>query len=121
VVFSPLFDTVIVMASTLIALSIYVLAVMRLTRLVNADTILDPIRIKVAHRYGPASTIVEFLGCPWCVGMWLSLLLAIPTISFLDWPWWLLLPLGLACSQLVGMFAPLYSDDDIEFEPIEND
>ena len=109
------------MASTVIVLGIYVLAVMRLTRLVNADTILDPIRIRVAHRYGPASTHVEFLGCAWCVGMWLSLLLAIPTIIVLGWAWWMLIPLGLACSQIVGMFAPLYSDDEIEFEPIESD
>lgn len=111
----------VVMASTLIALGIYVLAVMRLTRLVNADTILDPFRIRVARRYGPMSTVVEFLGCPWCVGMWFSLLLAIPTVSFLGWSWWTLIPLGLACSQIVGMFSPLYSDDEIEYERIESD
>ena len=109
------------MASTVLVLTIYVLVVMRLTRLVNADTILDPLRIRVAHRYGPASTVVEFLGCPWCVGMWFALLLAIPVISFLGWSWWLLIPLGLACSQLVGMFAPLFSDDDIAFEPLSDD
>ena len=50
-----------------------------------------------------------------------ALLLAIPTISFLGWSWWLLIPLGLACSQLVGMFAPLFSDDDIAFEPLSDD
>lgn len=105
----------------ILALSIYVLATMRLTRLVNSDTILDAPRIMLARKFGPGSTLVYFLGCPWCVGMWLSLLLAIPTVSFLGWPWWTLLPLGLACSQLVGVAAPLYSDDDIEFEPIERD
>ncbi len=110
-----------VMASTVLVLAIYVLAVMRLTRLVNADTILDPIRIRAARKYGPASTLVEFLGCPWCVGMWFSLLLAIPVVSFLAWPWWSLIPLGLACSQLVGMFAPLYNEDDIEYERVETD
>jgi hypothetical protein len=109
------------MASILLTLVIYVLAVMRLTRLVNADTILDPLRIQVAHRFGPASTWVEFLSCPWCVGMWLSLLLAIPAVSFMSWPWWTLPFLGLACSQLVGMFAPLSSDDDIEYERIEDE
>jgi hypothetical protein len=107
------------MASVALTLAIYVLAVMRLTKLVNSDIILDPVRIKIAHRYGPGSTIVYFLGCAWCVGMWLSLLLAIPTISFLGWSWWLLIPLGLACSQIVGMFAPLYSEDEIDFEPVD--
>lgn len=105
----------------LLALAVYVLAVMRLTRLVNADTIFDPMRIAVARRYGPASTLVEFLACPWCVGMWFALLLAIPAVSFLGWPWWTVVPLGLACSQIVGMFAPLSSDDDIEYETVEGD
>jgi hypothetical protein len=103
----------------LLVLVIYVLAVMRLTRLINADTILDAPRIMLAKRYGPGSTIFYFLSCPWCVGMWLSLLLAIPTVSFLGWSWWTLIPVGLACSQLVGVAAPLYSDDEIEFEQVE--
>lgn len=107
------------MASTLLVLGIYVLAVMRLTRLVNADTILDPVRIRAARRYGPNSSLLDFLECPWCVGMWFSLLLAIPVVSFLEWPWWSLIPLGLACSQLVGMFAPLFNDDEITFEPVD--
>jgi hypothetical protein len=109
------------MASITLVLVIYVLAVMRLTRLVNADTILDPFRIQVARRFGPNSTWVDFLSCPWCVGMWLSMLLAIPTVSYLGWPWWTLPFLGLACSQLVGMFAPLYNDDDLEYETVEGD
>lgn len=105
----------------LLALVIYLLSVMRLTRLVNADVILDSMRIAVARKYGPASTMVEFLACPWCVGMWFALLLAVPTVSFLGWGWWTVVPLGLACSQIVGMFAPLSSDDELEYEPVESD
>jgi hypothetical protein len=49
------------------------------------------------------------------------LILAIPFVSYINAPWWSWLPIGLACSQLVGMFAPLYNDDELEYEPIEND
>ena len=100
---------------------IYVLAVARLTRLVNADIILDPLRVAVARRYGTDSTLSYFLGCPWCVGLWLSLLLAIPVVAFLGWSWWTLIPVGLACSHLVGLLAPLASDEDIDIETVEVD
>lgn len=104
---------------TSLVLVVYVLAVMRLTRLVTDDTILDPFRIRVSTRYGPGSTVVYFLGCPWCVGLWISVGAAAAPAALLDWPWWTVLPLGLACSQLTGMAAPLYRDDEIEFEPVD--
>lgn len=106
-------------AMTLLILAIYVLAVARLTRMVNADIILDPVRVAVARRYGADGTLSYFLACPWCVGMWLSLLLAIPTIVVLGWSWWALIPVGLACSHLVGVAAPLASDEDIDIETVE--
>jgi hypothetical protein len=106
---------------TMLILAIYVLTVARLTRLVNADIILDPLRVVVARRYGSDSTASYFLGCPWCVGLWLSLLLAIPVIAILAWPWWALIPVGLACSHIVGLLAPLASDEDIDIETIEVD
>lgn len=102
-----------------LVLVIYALAVMRLTRLVTDDTILDPFRIAVSTRYGPGSTIVYFFGCPWCVGLWIAVAAAALPVALLGWPWWSVLPLGLACSQLVGMMAPLYRDDEIEFEPVD--
>lgn len=49
-------------------------AVARLTRLVNNDTITRPLRDRVAARFGPSSMPREFVGCPWCVGFWMSLL-----------------------------------------------
>ncbi len=107
--------------NTVLILGIYVLAVARLTRLVNADIILDPVRVMVAQRRGQDSTASYFLGCPWCVGLWLSLLLAIPVIAILGWPWWALIPVGLACSHLVGIMAPLASDEEIDIETVEVD
>lgn len=105
--------------TTTLTLVIYVLTVARLTRLVNADMILDPLRVRIARKRGADSTLSYFLSCPWCVGLWISMLLAIPAVGFLGWPWWTLLPVGLACSHLVGLLAPLASDEDIDIETVE--
>lgn len=102
-----------------VALTVYVLAVMRLTRLVNADTILDPARIRLARRFGPESALLEFLGCPWCVGFWLSLAAAPVAVGVLGWPWWLSVPVALACSQIIGMVSPLFSDEDLTIEAVD--
>lgn len=104
---------------TFVVLALFVLTTARLTRLINADVILDPLRIAVARRRGPDSTLSYFLSCPWCVGLWLSLLLAIPTVAVLGWPWWSLIPLGLSGSHVVGLLAPLASDEDIDIETVE--
>lgn len=47
-------------------------ATARLTRLVTGDTITRFIRDRVAARYGDDSIQREFIGCPWCVGFWMS-------------------------------------------------
>lgn len=100
---------------------VFVLAVMRLTRLVNHDTILDPLRIAAARVFGPESALVYFLGCPWCVGMWISMATAIWPVLMVGLPWWWFVPVGLATSHLVGLAAPLSSDEDMEIETVEAD
>lgn len=110
-------------------LVLYVLSVMRLVRLITADTILDWFRIAIARMARDDdrtannrafwAVVSEFLGCPWCVGMWLSLGGAVVPVLMFSWPWWALIPLGLSCSQIIGMAAPLYNDDEIEFEPVQ--
>ena len=117
------------MGYTGLVLALYLLSVMRVVRLITADTILDYLRIAIERLarnpdYSPNrrsfwAVVGEFFGCPWCVGMWLSVGGAVVPVLLLGWPWWSVLPLGLACSQLVGMAAPLYSDDEIEFEPVQ--
>lgn len=126
---------------TILILIVYVLAVMRLVRLVNYDTVLDPLRLAVERRVVTARTIADqteyadqndavanhfrrrqaqwatlayFLGCPWCVGFWLSLATAIVPALILGWPWWALFGVALATSHLVGIAAPLSADEDIE-------
>lgn len=115
----------------MIVLSLYVLSVMRITRLINSDTILDRPRIWVARqahnddrsaaerrRWG---TFSDFLSCPWCVGMWVSVIAGAVPVWMLGWPWWSAFPLGLSCSQVTGMTARIYNDDEIEFEPARAD
>ena len=120
-----------------LVLVLYVLAVMRLVRLVNYDTVLDPLRLLIARRASTAriasdeayaagqpiagaahsrrrarwNTLAYFLECPWCVGFWLSLATAVVPVLIIGWPWWAVVGVAFACSQLVGMLAPLSAED----------
>lgn len=101
----------------LLLLALYALSVMRLTRLINKDTVLDPIRIHIVRAFGEQSTLVYFLTCPWCVGMWLSIATAWVPILALDWDWWLYPLIALALSQIIGLAAALDGEEiDIEIE-----
>lgn len=129
------------LGTTILILVVYVLAVARITRLVNYDTVLDGARLFVARRAGSAlaaaeeaeaadlwkvgevhrnrqarwNLVLEFVGCPWCVGMWVALAGAVPVVIVLGLSWWALVPVALACSYLVGLVAPL-SADELEIE-----
>ena len=109
---------------TVLVLVLYTLSVARLTRLVNADTVLDPVRVAVARRAGDPdrseaerrrwNVVAYFMSCPWCVGLWLSLGGAAGPVVVLGWPWWAGLPVALAASHLVGVFAFAADTEDIE-------
>jgi hypothetical protein len=101
-----------------LTLVIYVLAVARLTRLINFDTILDKPRIAVAQVFGIDSAPVYFVGCPWCVGMWLSLFTAIVPTRVLGLQWWWFILIALATSHLVGVAAALSSDEEMAIEDV---
>ncbi len=125
---------------TLIVLGVYTLAVMRLTRLINADTILDRPRLAIiararlaraeaveASERGQAArsvlyqsrarrwaTVVYWVRCPWCVSMWIALASAALPVWVLGWPWWALLPVALAASHVTGVFARWADTEEIE-------
>jgi hypothetical protein len=128
---------------TLLILTIYVLAVARLTRLINADMVLDAPRLAIAARERQHRSVAEglevdltqpklheyhrslarrwqtalyFVQCPWCVGMWLALAGAIVPIRLIGWPWWALFPVGLAASHLIGVFAFAADTEDMDYE-----
>ena len=99
--------------------AIYVLVVARITRLINADVIMDPVRLVIVRAFGGAPRVAHFLTCPWCISVWAALALA----------WWplyhpentIMMYLGLAAaaSHLVGMQAPLVADDAVQVEYVD--
>lgn len=95
----------------IIILVTYVLATARLTRLVNADVLTDSLRIAVARKYGADSTASYFLSCPWCVSVWVALILGLGILGCTDASW-LWLPLIVpAASHLTGLLSALDTDE----------
>lgn len=101
--------------ATVVTAVVYVLAVMRVTRLINSDTILDPLRL----RWAKNATLDYFFSCPWCVGFWLCLGTVWAPMYFADNVGLRYLGFALATSQLVGMAAPLYNDEDIDVVEVD--
>ena len=123
----------------LIVLGLYALAVMRLTRLINFDTILDRPRLAIIIRARASrmdanearalgqdvravllerrarrwAGLLYFVRCPWCVGMWIALATAIIPVLILGWHWAAFLPVALAVSHLVGVLAHLANTEVI--------
>lgn len=93
-------------------LLIYALAVARVTGLVVADTITEPIRDRIIGWLDdtPGSAgewFASLITCPWCAGMWISLVAA-PLVWFWgDSPVMLIPALALAFSQVTGATANL--------------
>lgn len=103
----------------LVVFVLWVLALARLTRLVNADEITDPIRLAVMRKTGPESKWSYFLQCPWCVSMWLGLVTAGFPVWLTDSPWWFLPLLALAGSHVTGLMAQL-DTSELEIEVQED-
>jgi uncharacterized protein DUF1360 len=89
-------------------LLVYALAVARVTGLVYADTITEPLRDWLLAWLDdrPAtlgSFVASLIQCPWCVSIWLGAVAA-PLVWFWgDNPVMLILGLWLALSQFTGM------------------
>jgi hypothetical protein len=88
-------------------LVLYGLAVVRLTGLVLHDDITAPLRthlvapLATAPRPGPF--LHELLTCPWCISVWLGLMVA-PVAVWRPHAWWALIPaFALVSSQIAGM------------------
>jgi fatty acid desaturase len=93
-------------------LLIYALAVARVTGLIVEDSITEPARDWIIERLDdrPAtlgSFIAALIQCPWCAGMWVSLL-ASPMVWFWGASPVMLIPaIALAFSQVTGMISNL--------------
>jgi hypothetical protein len=124
---------------------IYVLAVMRVTRLINFDTVLDWLRVAVArpaavadaaaveadgagqsiiaemHRAkaGRWRTLQLFLSCPWCVSVWVAAGTAWLPLYHSGNAVVQYVGVVLAASMVVGLLAPLSADEyDIDNQPV---
>jgi hypothetical protein len=102
---------------------LYDLAVMRVTRLINYDTIMDWAHKAVANKWGPGSWQAEFLECPWCVSIWMAFGTAWAPVLLIandDWVWWMYVItyviVALAASMVVGLLA-FHTSEDTTLEP----
>lgn len=134
-------------AYTVLVLTVYALAVARITRLINADTITDWLRLIPARRMVAAQEaaqeaealgqtkqkdiyrttarrwggVLGFLECPWCVGMWAALLTVWVPMWHHDNAVARYLALTLAVSHLIGVFARFADTEEIEIAPDDTD
>lgn len=100
-------------------LAVVVLAVARVTRLLTTDYLLDTPR-RWVQRHAPEK-IAYLVGCPWCVGVWVSTLVVVAVTHA---PTNRALVIGCYCAavaHLVGLLAGLdpaenfgATDDEIE-------
>lgn len=62
---------------TPITIILDILAVIRLTRLINEDVITEPLRNLVWSKFPPNTKLGYILTCPWCMSIWAALAITI--------------------------------------------
>lgn len=92
----------------LVLLLIYALAVARVTGLITADSITEPVRDRITiwldDTPGSAGAwFSDLITCPWCAGMWVSLIASPLAWFWGDSPFMLIPAIALAFSQITGM------------------
>ncbi len=83
------------------------LATARLTRLVTADKIIEPLRARVEQRYGSPedSKFMYLITCDWCASFWIAVPVAVVTVLWGEYAVVQIVLLALAASQVTGMLA----------------
>lgn len=125
-----------------LVLIVYALAVMRIVRLINGDTILDRLRLIPARKAGAArnafleaaahgqtaradmfktsferwNKVLYFVGCPWCVSMWVAFGSVWVPLYFHANPVARYFAIALAVSHLVGVCARFADTEEIDIE-----
>lgn len=100
----------------LLPLVIYVVAVARITRLINFDAILDRPRVAIVRFVRGNPLVVYFLTCPWCVGFWVTLATSWIPVVYPTNRVFLILGVALAASHLIGIQAPLAADETVNVD-----
>lgn len=90
-------------AALLLLLAVFATA--RLTRLVTDDAILDRPRDAIYRRRNGDGPLAYFIGCPWCVSIWIGAGVA-AAVWLRPHAWWVQVPLiALTLSYLTGLLA----------------
>lgn len=89
----------------------------RVTRLVTADRVFQPLRDRVITRFGMGHSFTYWIHCPWCVGVWVSLAASVVVVFTAPdgWPvsaWWLVPGLTAAYSWLCGLTERFVDDGE---------
>lgn len=95
---------------SILTLSIYALAVARVSRLVAEDKILDRPRDAILRRLPDDSRIAYGLLCRWCVSVWIAIPAAVIAYWWGERPWFLVPALALAFSHLTGLLTRAEGD-----------
>ena len=74
---------------------IIALATFRITRLIVYDKITRWFRDLFAGGWGPLGAIADLLQCPWCIGVWSSLIVIFCYFIF-NWAWFVIFFLAMA-------------------------
>lgn len=101
----------------LIELAVVPLAAARLTRLICADKITEPLRMAAARRLHDQSLLLYLLFCRWCMSIWIAVPMAAAwwaASSLPQWSgwWWLDVPtVALALSHVTGLLVRAEPED----------
>lgn len=124
--------------SDVVAVVVWALAVARVVRLVNLDVVFDPVRVWVARRAAKAGIIANdardawatvwrrrearwnllgyYLGCPWCVGLWVAAASAWIPLWHPGNPVARYVGVVLAASWIVGVASRWATDEEVAVE-----
>jgi hypothetical protein len=83
---------------------------LRLTRLITADVIAQPLRTWIVEHRGADSHSAVFIHCPWCVGWWFAISTSL-ACHWLDDAWgWQVFATACAVSWVTAM-AQMWMDE----------
>jgi Protein of unknown function (DUF1360) len=82
-----------------------VLATARITRLITADSITEPLRKRITGRLSEESRVVYLVHCPWCVSIYVGTVLAYLAWRWGETGWFAVATLALSASYVAGLLS----------------
>jgi hypothetical protein len=77
----------------------------RVTRFITVDVLAQPLRDRVAVRFGPESRLAYLVGCGWCASVWVSVVFVSAGLVWAGTWWWQWAGLVAAASYAYGLVA----------------